>query len=153
MIREKKCLSSCPLIQAQNLQCFIGHFFGQIFSSCHLLKQNLRCKRELTTLTREQFWSLYTVLAEQLRKCSLWPNIINLTPCPVRVGSYFGSRWPIRPPARVWPPNDHQTIMTMTRPSNCSAGAMSTSNFVYKIYRIVPLHSTSACMRFLCITV
>ena len=29
------------------------------------------------------------------------------------VGSYFGSRWPIRPPARVWPPNDHQT-MTMT---------------------------------------
>ena len=113
MIREKKCLSSCPLIQAQNLQCFIGHFFGQIFSSCHLLKQNLRCKRELTTLTREQFWSLYAVLAEQLRKCSLWPNIINLTPCPVRVGSYFGSRWPIRPPARVWPPNDHRT-MTMT---------------------------------------
>ena len=113
MIREKTCLSSCPLIQAQNLQCFMGHFFGQIFSSCHLLKQNLRCKRELTTLTREQFSSLYTVLAEQLRKCSLWPNMINLTPCPVRVGSYFGSRWPIRPPARVWLPNDHRT-MTMT---------------------------------------
>ena len=37
-------------VQVQNLQCFMGHFFGQIFSSCHLLKRIRGAKVTRSTL-------------------------------------------------------------------------------------------------------
>ena len=71
---------------------------------------------------------------------------IKLAPCPESVGSYFGSRWPIRPPARVWQP---MTIKPSWRwPSNYSAQAKSIRlQDLSHPPRLAQL-STSACMRF-----